>query len=163
MFNINPPLILIVTFLYISVLMQQLWFWIDSIHPSLYKNKEVLKELHKSNALSANHENDTYFEIGLVIGIVDCIFCASLGKSNSYIILALCQTHCKQMPVFSRHFGNYLCAVCQYAIYMGCTLWLLVSGSLLQCSRKGRRPFEGADLGVPTLHYTPNLSRTMLA
>ena len=43
---------------------------------------------------------------------------------------------------------------------MGCALWLLVSGPLLQRSHIGRPPFEGSDLGVPNLHYTPNLART---
>ena len=29
-------------------------------------------------------------------------------KDHLYIISALCQTHCKQVPEFSRHFDNYM-------------------------------------------------------
>ena len=48
-------------------------------------------------------------------------------------------------------------------VNMDCALWLSVSGPLLQRSHIGRPPFEGSDLGVPNLHYTPNLARTILA
>ncbi len=30
--------------------------------------------------VAANHENDTCFQVGLVMGIADCTFCAGLDK-----------------------------------------------------------------------------------
>ncbi len=52
-----------------------------------------------------NHENDTCFGNGLVIGYADCKCLAGLVETSkvvSIVSLALCQTHCKQVPEFSR-------------------------------------------------------------
>ncbi len=52
-----------------------------------------------------NHENDTCFENGLVMGYTDCKYFAGfveISKVVSNVSLGLCQTHCKQVPVFSR-------------------------------------------------------------
>ena len=51
----------------------------------------------------------TRFWNGLVKGIADCIIYAGLDKIlwksfTVHVNLALCQTHCKQVPVFSRPF-----------------------------------------------------------
>ncbi len=55
--------------------------------------------------VAVNHENDTCFENGIVMGYADCKYFAGLveaPKAVSNVSLALCQTHYKQVPVFSR-------------------------------------------------------------
>ena len=54
--------------------------------------------------VAANHENDTFFENGLVMGSADCVNYAGLVETPQVVLgvsLALCQTHCRQVPVFS--------------------------------------------------------------
>ncbi len=51
--------------------------------------------------VAVNHENDTCFGNGLVMGSADCLYYAGLVKTPEKLFLALCQTHCKQLPVFS--------------------------------------------------------------
>ena len=53
--------------------------------------------------VAVNHENDTYFGNGLVMGYADCRCLAGLVETSkvvSIVSLALCQTHCKQVPEF---------------------------------------------------------------
>ena len=55
--------------------------------------------------VAANHENDTCFGNGLVMGSADCMDYARLVKTLEKLFkrkLGLCQTHCRQVPVFSR-------------------------------------------------------------
>ncbi len=55
--------------------------------------------------VGVNHEKDTCFEKELVMGYADCKCFAGLVETSkvvSNVGLALCQTHCKQVPVFSR-------------------------------------------------------------
>ena len=55
--------------------------------------------------VAVNHENDTCFENRLVMDYADCKHFAGLVETSkvvSKVSLAHCQTHCKQMPVFSR-------------------------------------------------------------
>ncbi len=112
--------------------------------------------------VAANHENDTCFGNGLVMGSADCINYAGLVNVN----LALCQTHCRQVPVFSRlseyhvitwsksanhscrhSFNLYFTHVSypqflpkgQYGLYFG----YLVSGPLHLRSNKDRSPLRG--------------------
>ena len=52
----------------------------------------------------------TYFGLGYVMGVTDCILCAHLGKilkSHLNVISGLCMTHCQQVPGARCHvFGN---------------------------------------------------------
>ncbi len=55
--------------------------------------------------VAVNHENDTCFGNRLVMGSADCLYYAALVKHQKGCLnvnLALCQTHCRQVPVFSR-------------------------------------------------------------
>ncbi len=55
--------------------------------------------------VAVNHENDTCFENRLVMGYADCKYYAGLVETSKVVSIvspALCQTHCKQVPVFSR-------------------------------------------------------------
>ena len=55
--------------------------------------------------VAVNHEYDTCFKNGLVMGYADCKYFAGsveTSKVVSNVSLTLCQTHCKQVPVFSR-------------------------------------------------------------
>ncbi len=61
--------------------------------------------------VAVNHENDTCFGNGLVMGYADCKCSAALVETSkvvSIVSLALCQTHCKQVPEFSRRSGSDL-------------------------------------------------------
>ncbi len=54
--------------------------------------------------VAVNRENDTCFENGLVMGYTDSKYFADLVEASkvvSNVSLALCQTHCKQVPMFS--------------------------------------------------------------
>ncbi len=54
--------------------------------------------------VAVNRENDTCFENRLVMGYADCKYYAGLVGTPKVVLnvsLALCQTHCKQVPVFS--------------------------------------------------------------
>ncbi len=55
--------------------------------------------------VAVNRENDTCFGKELVMGSADCKYYAGLVETPKVVLkvsLALCQTHCKQVPVFSR-------------------------------------------------------------
>ncbi len=69
----------------------------------------LVREGERVMVVAVNHENDTCFENGLVIGYAGCKYSAGLVETPKValkvvlnISLALCQTHCKQVPVFSR-------------------------------------------------------------
>ena len=74
------------------------------------------------------------------------------------ILIIICVIKLRQpircARIFSCH--TYHPSSSYLRVNMGCALWLSVSGPLLQRSHKGRPPFQGSDLGVPNLHYTPN-------
>ncbi len=55
--------------------------------------------VHISNAVNHTYHIPqlTYFALGYVIGVIDCIMCTHLFyTSNS----GLCETHCQQVPEF---------------------------------------------------------------
>ncbi len=57
------------------------------------------------SSVAVNHENDTCFENGLVMGYAVCKYYSGLVETPKVVpnvSLACCQTHCKQVPVFSR-------------------------------------------------------------
>ncbi len=61
--------------------------------------------------VSVNHGYDRYFGNGLVMGYADCKYLAGLVETSkvvSIVNLGLCQTHCKQVPDFSRLCGSDL-------------------------------------------------------
>ena len=61
--------------------------------------------MSKSNCPRSFVAVNTYFENGLVMGYADCKYFPGLAETSkvvSMVSLALCQTHCKQVPVFSR-------------------------------------------------------------
>ncbi len=56
----------------------------------------------------------TRFENRLVMGYADCKYFAGLletSKVVSIVRLVLCQTHCKQVPVFSRLSKSGTCSI----------------------------------------------------
>ncbi len=67
------------------------------------------QECFKRPDVAVNHENDTYFwkrtcyaECKCLAGLVET------SKVVSIVSLALCQTHCKQVPDFSTHVQYFL-------------------------------------------------------
>ena len=66
--------------------------------------------LEDKGAFAVNRETDTCFGNGLVMGSADCLYYAGLVKTQKKVVLrvnlALYQTHCKQVPVFS-HLCKY--------------------------------------------------------
>ena len=59
----------------------------------------------KKVPVAVNHENDTCFGNGLVMGYEDCKYLADLGETSkvvSIINLGICHIYCKQVPDLSR-------------------------------------------------------------
>ncbi len=124
--------------------------------------------------VAVNHENDTCFENGLVMGYADCKCYAGLVETSkvvSIISLALCQTHCKQVPVFSHLSKSDLIMWASFDANTRSTtpvptygsiwvvLWLLFFRSAPSTfPQKNRSPSRGhSSLGVlSNLDYTRN-------
>ena len=90
----------------------------------------------------------TRFRNGLVMVSADCINYAGLVKTLEKLFkrkLDLCQTHRRQVPVFSR--------LSKYH----------VSGLLPLCSQQRQVTFTGPFLGVPSLQITLEIGQTHLS
>ena len=111
-----------------------------------------------------NHKNDTWFGNGLVMGYADCKCQAGLVetlKVVSIVSLALCQTHCMQVPDFSPKVASLqFLPSGQYVLCFGYSFL----GPLPLLSHKEQVTFSGPFLGVLSLLRLHSKSaRTILA